>query len=209
MRNAKKELDYFYIGKEYGSNQDWFRDPMMKFGGCAAVTACDTCIYLSRTRGKHHLYPFHADNLSKADYIAFSKIMKPYLKPRWGGIDKLEIYQEGLGAYLKDAGEQNLRMELFSGEESADNAKLRLKKQIDAGFPVPCLMLKHKNRAYKDYVWHWFLLTGYESIENAESSFMVKAVNYGEWEWLDFDGLWDTGYARRGGLILFHDDSPE
>ena len=32
---------------------------------------------------------------------------------------------------------------------------------------------------------------------------MVKAVSYGEWVWLDFKALWDTGYDEKGGLIIF------
>ena len=34
----------------------------------------------------------------------------------------------------------------------------------------------------------------------------VKAVTYGEYRWIDFERLWDTGFAKRGGLILF--DAP-
>ena len=32
---------------------------------------------------------------------------------------------------------------------------------------------------------------------------MVKAVTYGNYEWLDLKELWDTGYEKKGGLILF------
>ena len=63
--------------------------------------------------------------------------------------------------------------------------------------------LKHKNPLFKDYVWHWFLLTGYDT---AGDSCMVKAVTYGEWQWLDMDELWDTGFEKKGGLILYHMD---
>ena len=44
------------------------------------------------------------------------------------------------------------------------------------------------------------LLTGYEK---AKDTCMVKAVSYGEWIWLDFKALWDTGYDEKGGLIIF------
>ena len=54
--------------------------------------------------------------------------------------------------------------------------------------------------ALKDYVWHWFLLTGYEEYEDV---MMVKAVTYGSYQWLDFDNLWDTGYTNKGGMILY------
>ena len=53
----KKELDYFRIGNSYGGNQDWFLDFMMKIGGCAALTACDSCIYLDLYKGTE-LYPY-------------------------------------------------------------------------------------------------------------------------------------------------------
>ena len=53
---------------------------------------------------------------------------------------------------------------------------------------------------YKDYVWHWFLLNGYD---DSAASFLVKAVTYSAFEWLDFGGLWDTGYRNRGGLVLY------
>ena len=44
----KKELTYFNIEESYGWNQNWFKDPTMKLGGCAAVVSCDLCIYLKK-----------------------------------------------------------------------------------------------------------------------------------------------------------------
>lgn len=197
----KKELDYFKIGTFYGGNQDSLKDPFMKMGGCAALTACDSCIYLSLYREKENLYPYDQNNLTQEDYIRFSNIMKPYLHPRISGIDRLEIYTDGFGRYLRDIGEMQLKIEPFSGENSFDEAKDMIKAQIEKDFPVPCLILKHRNPSLKDYVWHWFLLTGYEE---HEGTFMVKAVTYGEWEWLDLRELWDTGYAKKGGCIIYH-----
>ena len=50
----------------------------------------------------------------------------------------------------------------------------------------------------KDYHWHWFNLAGYEK---RGERFLVKAVTYGSFRWLDLEELWDTGYERKGGLI--------
>ena len=47
----KKELTYFNIEGEYGGNQNWFYDPMMRLGGCAAIATCDLCIYLNLYSG--------------------------------------------------------------------------------------------------------------------------------------------------------------
>ena len=56
-----------------------------KKGGCGAVTACDCCIYFAREFGYENLYPYDSQNLTKESFIAFSKIMKPYLSPRMRG----------------------------------------------------------------------------------------------------------------------------
>lgn len=102
----KKELDYFTIEGCYGGNQDWFTNLVMHMGGCAAATACDSCIYFGLQNEKMKpLYPFGIECLTKEDYKAFSQIMKPYLKPRAGGVRKLSWFVEGLGRYIQDVNE--------------------------------------------------------------------------------------------------------
>ncbi|MBC5659865.1 hypothetical protein H8S44_08785 [Anaerosacchariphilus sp. NSJ-68] len=196
----QKELDYFVIEHSYGGRQDWFWDPAMKIGGCAAVTACDSSIYFDCYKGTTGLYPFEKTALTKKDYVKFGMKMKPYLKPRHTGINSLDLYIEGYGKYLEDKDCHSIRMRALPGTESAEDAKQALIHQIDAGFPVPCLLLKHENPLFSDYVWHWFLLTGYDT---AGDSCMARAVTYGESRWLDMDDLWNTGHAQRGGLILY------
>ena len=126
--------------------------------------------------------------------------MRPFLYPRFSGIDKLDIYIDGFNGYLKSVGENSLSLSGFDGKENYEKAKAVLKNQIDKNYPVPFLILKHKNPLLKDYVWHWFILGGYEEFEN---SLMVKIISYGEWMWFDFDDLWNNAFGRRGGMILF------
>lgn len=196
----KKELDYFYIGEAYGGSQDWFAGLWMRMGGCAAETACDCSVYFALNKGKTKLYPFDAHKLSQKDYVAFSKIMRPYLRPRFSGVDRLDIYIDGYGRYLRDHGENKLQLLPWDGEQKLEPTKAVIKKQIEQGFPIPCLVLNHKNKAMQDYVWHWFLLTGYNE---EKETFQVKAVTYGSWKWLNLAELWATGNKRKGGLILF------
>ena len=117
-------------------------------------------------------------------------------------------------------------MEPFSGNEPYIKAEGALKAQIDKGLPVPALVLNHKDKAMKEYVWHWFLINGYDdgSAEGAEAAgeakaekglvpgtelpksdgiFRVKALTYSEYEWLEFFALWNTGSAEKGGLVLY------
>lgn len=196
----KKELPYFKIEEARGGNQEWFPDRMMRLGGCAAVTACDSCIFFDLYR-ETHLYPFDKKNIAKADYIRFGMEMKPYLRPRWSGIDTLDIYMEGFGKFLEYQGCLDINMTPLYGEEPVWKAEEALTGQIHRGFPVPCLILHHRNPAYDLFDWHWFLLVGYEK---RQDKLMAKIVTYGKYFWVDFQELWNTGHKRKGGLILYH-----
>ena len=171
--DTKKELPHFYIGESLGGQQKWYSritDFGMNVGGCAAVSACDCAIYFAKYFGLRGLYPFDLENISREDYLRFGKIREPYLYPRW------------------------------SGENNFDDTQKIICRQIDAGYPLPCLLLKHHVAELKAYVWHWFILNGYEI---RGGNFFVKAVSYGIGRWINFATLWGTGYERKGGLILF------
>ena len=195
----KKELSYFKIEDCYGGNQNWFTDWMMKMGGCAAVTACDLCIYMNKLNKNINLYPYDINLLSKSDYINFSKIMKPYLKPRTSGINTLKLYIDGFEKYMEDNKEDKLKLTPFSGENSLQDAIKVIKKQIEMEIPIPYLLLKHKNKSLKNLVWHWFLIVGYEEIDD---KFYVKIATYGEYNWIDFKELYNTEHDEKGGMII-------
>lgn len=200
----ERHLDYFEIEGAYGGSQDWFTNIVMHVGGCGAATACDTCIYLALRKGMKGLYPGDAGRLTKQAYKEFSMKMKPYLKPRAGGIDRLETYIEGYARYLADLGNEDgrsLHMEPLDGETDVEEAKAAVRRQIDRGLPVPYLLLYHKDKKqFGDFTWHWFLLTGYEE---REGRFYVTAATYGAATRLDFEEMWDTGYEKKGGMVLY------
>ena len=146
----KKELEYFAIEGAFGGNQDWFSNVVMNMGGCAAATACDSCIYFAKYMGMRALYPYDINNLTKEDYKRFSQVMKPYIRPRVGGVRKLSWYVDGFSKYIaavqakldiEEAGFLNIRMQEISGDVEYAEAYRRIKSQIDAGLPVPYLML--------------------------------------------------------------------
>lgn len=194
----KKILNYFSVDGAVGGNQEWFKNVVMYIGGCAAATACDCCIYLDLRRGMKHLYPYDVHVLTKQDYIDFSMKMKPYLRPRVNGVNKLWMFTEGFGNYLKDMGETGIEMEELSGTEDVRTAELFIRRQIDSGYPVPYLMLRHRKAYYKDFVWHWFLCYGYEE---REDGLWITVATYGEAYTFLLRDLWDTGYEEKGGLI--------
>ena len=193
-----KELDYFQIDGAIGWNQNWFSDWSMYDGGCASVTACDLCIYLARQERFSGVYPYDPFKLTKKDYLPFSEIMKPYLRPRPQGIDTLELYLSGLFTYWHDTGVLALSGKGLAGTAPWQQARELIRRQIDSDMLVPCLLLYHKNRSFQDFQWHWFNLTGYEEYDG---EFYVKAITYGSFYWLNLQELWNTGFSRKGGLI--------
>ena len=202
----RKELEHFYIGSSYGGNQDWFRTFMMRIGGCGAETACDSSLYFAIHRDIENIYPFDKNDLTKADYVKFAHMMEKYLWPRMSGINRVDIFIEGYAAYLKDRGIRNIEMEELSGSEPYEKAAAAMIRQIDNGYPVPLLILNHRDRSLKDYVWHWFLINGYDRPDETED-ICVKAVTYSGYQWLDLRKLWDTGYMNRGGAVLYRIDT--
>lgn len=172
----------------------------MRKGGCAAVTATDCSLYFSLYKNLPDAAPQAQKKMTKAAYLELGMIMKPYLKPRITGIDKLSIYMEGFTNYLCDRGINDLILTGWSGNHSYESSAELVKHQIDAGWPLPYLNLKHRAPSFRDLVWHWFLLTGYETFYD---EVMVKVTTYGSWRWLSLKELWDTGYKQKGGLILF------
>lgn len=196
----KRELDHFYIGASYGGNQDWFPTFMMRIGGCGVETACDSSIYFALHRGLSSVAPENAATMTKDDYVRFAYEMKPYLSPRMTGIDRLEIFISGYARYLRDKGETRLAMSPFSGGEPYEKALNAVKRQIDDGYPVAALILNHRDKRLEDYVWHWFLINGYDE---AQDDFLVKTVTYSHYRWISLRDLWNTGFHRRGGFVLF------
>ena len=196
----KLELEYPTVDGSPGGNQDWFSDPMMKLGGCGAVCACDSCLFFARSFGLTRAYPFDAARFTRADYIEFSGVMKPYLRPRWGGIHRADIYIDGFSRYLAARGVAGVSMTELPGGAGADAARDAVERQLRKGLPVPCLILNHKDKAFEDYEWHWFMLAG---LRDDGPDCLVQTVTYGEKRWVSLEGLWNTGLERRGGLVLY------
>ena len=202
----RKELPYFTVEGAFGGSQEWFtQDQWMRLGGCAAVTATDCSLYFALYKGRRLACPQAKTKLSRQEYISLGMAMKPYLRPRYSGIDRLDIYEKGFGRYLEDRGVSDIRLEDWDGNRSYSATLDVVKKQIDTGWPIPVLTLKHRHPSFSDLVWHWYLFTGYEVFED---TCVVKVTTYGTWRWLDLKELWHTGYRRRGGMILFSEKEP-
>ena len=158
----KKEIDYYLIGGLPGFSQDWFPVGWMRLGGCAAVTACDASIMLARDEGLTALCPCDPSHVTRQSYLDFADVMRPYLHPRWGGIDTLKIYIDGFGQYICDVGaDEAISLSGVEGNEPWEKARDAIREQIDRGRVVPFLTLYHQNRKFAEYEWHWYNIAGY------------------------------------------------
>ena len=90
-------------------------------------------------------------------------------------------------------------MQPLDGNRPYAEAEAAVIDRIDHDIPVPMLMLKHQDKKFNFFEWHWFLLVGYELKQN---KCYVKAATYGNEHWLNFNDFWDTGELEQGGLVL-------
>ena len=170
-----KEIPYFTIEGAPCANQDNYPDLWMRMGGCAATVACESLLY-AETRGwMKPLRPGAEEPLTLQRFIEFTMAMKPFLRPCITGIDSLDKYLHGLKAYVEAQGIDLTSEEaaaLFpettlSGTASLEEAKQIVMAQLDRDIPIPDLTLQHRDKAFYDYDWHWFMLTGYADGEDA------------------------------------------
>ena len=206
LTDKKVELPYFYIGKSYGGNQNWMMDPWMHLGGCAALTTCDAFIYMSLDKDRSDLYEFKNSKkkeVTRKDYSKFAMSVKLYLEPRRTGIKDLGTYMDGVRLYLEDTDVDDVILNGIEGTEPYEKAEKEVRKSIDNGMPIAYLMLKHTDKNFEFFEWHWFLVNGYEE---RNGRFFIKAATYGKAHWLDLEKLWDTGYDHKGGMVFFEFD---
>ena len=196
----KNELQLFKVDNMYGFNQELFKDMWMNKGGCGAVVACDCCIYFKKYFGISSLYPGDTDNITKDEYERFAMTMKPFLSPRFTGINKLEIFVDGFNDYLKSVNETRIKMSFLYSDCPYSEFLSEVKRLIDSKMPVPMLVLRHKNRELSDFVWHWFWIAGYTEFDDV---CMVKVISYGTYYTFSLYDIWDSGYREKGGIIRF------
>ena len=169
----EKNIDYFQIEGTPGGNQEWCTDFWMYLGGCGALAACDLSICLARNYGLKKCYPGDALNLTRKEYVDFSMKMKPYIHPRVGGVTKLSMFTDGCGQYLKDCG-YGAEFETLDGDKPYEEAEKFVKKAIERNLPVIYLMLRHRDKEFKDLNWHWFCITGYKTEKEEVQQRQIK-----------------------------------
>lgn len=86
--------------------------------------------------------------MTKAAYLELGMIMKPYLKPRITGIDKLSIYMEGFTNYLCDRGINDLILTGWSGNHSYESSAELVNTRLMPDGPCRTLILSTAHLAF-------------------------------------------------------------
>lgn len=190
-------IDYFKIEGIPGGCQDWFADYWMHVGGCSVLAACDIAICLAGNLGFADCCPHDPHNMTKAGYIEFGIQMKSYIRPRIGGVTKTGIFTKGFGRYLRDCG-YKAEFAVCGGEEDYVKACRFVKAALNRNLPIAYLMLRHKDNAFKNISWHWFMITGYEI---KKERMLLQYHTYGGVYKVDFERMWHTGRHFKGGMV--------
>lgn len=193
----KYHIEYFKIGNVPGGNQDWFSDAWMHIGGCGALAACDLCLCLAKYHGYEQIVPFSTKHLTQSMYLELGMKMKPYIRPRMGGVSKLSIFTKGLGKYVKDQG-YDAKFYTCPGDVDVEEAKKFIIEQLGRNLPIACLLLRHREKKFSDIVWHWFMITGYEE---KDEDLLLTYHTYGEKLKISLKEMWNTGFRKKGGLV--------
>ena len=195
----KKELDFFTVeGGFYGGDQNWNRHAFMRLAGCSTTTACEACIHLARTRPDlRNLYPFDPHRITMDNFRDFTELVYPHVHPGPLGLTSIERYGSMFSSYTASRGIL-MQADLLDGNASSGAARDFIRASIDDGRVTAYLMLRHRDLQFDDFVWHWFTITGYET---EGEQFRMIAATFGKRHLLDLDGAWETGFAKRGGLV--------
>lgn len=209
----QKHLAKVLVDGAPGGNQKQLRDFFMRLGGCAAVTHCDMCLYFYAYCNLSSILPEKIAkacsrqkdtaeiNIPWSAYEEFTQYMKPYLRPRFQGVDRLEIFTDAANKYLSDHGVTGLEVDSLSADVSYNVFEETLVRQIDRDIPVPCLILRHKQKNLNDFSWHWFWFSGYKK---TEERCLVETISYGQSHTFSLYELWRSEHKRKGGVILYN-----
>lgn len=196
---CRKELGFFLVdGKYYGGDQNWHSHMMMNRGGCSAVTACETCIYLAKSNSRlRALYPYDPQNVTKQDFLRFFELMFRYVYPGIGGLTSIKKFSRMLGKYIATTG-VDVDIACLAGNEPYTKAGQFVKEAIDAQLPVMYLLLLHSDKKYNEFEWHWFTLTGYEQ---SACGLQVDFATWGKKHRFALPEMWKTNKIQRGGMV--------
>ncbi len=149
-----------------GGSQQWYGDKYMRMSGCGPTAASNLVWYFARSR-PHLADLCDAGSGETQAFLALMEEMFTFVTPRTGGVNKPEIFSDGVAAYGKSHG---FHLELSTIKVPNIARKRPALKGVEdfitGGLQkdAPVAFLNLSNGSMKTLEsWHWVTITGYDS----------------------------------------------
>ncbi|MBU3181053.1 hypothetical protein [Clostridium psychrophilum] len=175
----------------YGGNQYWFPKKFNQLSGCGPVVAANITAYLSQTfTDKYNdLYPYKGI-VNKKDFTLHMVEIRKYVKPGIFGLTSVNKFSDGVLSFAKNRGVSLTSHILDEKADSIQQAIDFILEALSQRLPVAILILKHQNKEFKEYTWHWMTITGL-NLNSQSNKCFISVSTYGEHREINLELLWN------------------
>lgn len=175
----------------YGGNQYWFPKKFNQLSGCGPVVAANITAYLSQTfTDKYNdLYPYKGI-VNKKDFTLHMVEIRKYVKPGIFGLTSVNKFSDGVLSFAKNRGVSLTSHILDEKADSIQQAIDFILEALSQRLPVAILILKHQNKEFKEYTWHWMTITGL-NLNSQSNRCFISVSTYGEHREINLELLWN------------------
>lgn len=204
MELWQQEKNYIPIIQEgdtqyYGGSQYWYPKFFHRQNSCGPVAAANTVACLSNRQLCDQLsqFPCAAAAYTKDAFVKRMIEARKFVRPGLMGLTSIEQYGRQTADYAKSTG---LKLIPVYGDQfdSVEEAWSFIENGLSSGCPVSFLLLMHKSTAFKDFLWHWMIITHLMKDPATDRSQIVIST-WGERHVLDLHDLW-TNQGKKGNI---------
>ncbi|HEY8805599.1 MAG TPA: hypothetical protein VIM42_10950, partial [Clostridium sp.] len=158
--------------------------------------AANITAYLSQTfTDKYNaLYPYKGI-VNKKDFTMHMVEIRKYVKPGIFGLTSVNKFSDAVLAFSKIRGVSLTSHILDEKTDSIQEAINFIFEALSQRLPIAILVLKHQNKEFKEYTWHWMTITGL-NLNPQSNKCYISVSTYGERREIDLDLLWNQRRSK-------------
>jgi len=190
----------------YGANQQWYTGILgswQRLAGCGPTNAASLLWYLARTRpGCAGLAPQPAAEQTREVMISHMKTVWPYVKPGMHGVNRTDLFRDGVLRFAVDRGISLAADTLDVPPETGDRpdsaqAAIFLQNALERDLPIAFLNL-NSGKETRLESWHWMTITAF-------APETLTGWCYDQGTCREFDlALWLETTLRGGGFVVVY-----
>ncbi len=183
-----------------GPDQSWYPKRFQRMAGCGPTSCSNIIWYLSQTKEKYKGLCTY-DGTTYRGFLQLMEDMWQYVTPGLMGVNKLELFENGVTSYGKDNGvalsckslKINSKNQISDKEieKAFDFIEEALKKDL----PVAFLNL-HNGKLLNLESWHWVTIYGLDREKGS-----VSILDQSRLEEIDLK-LWMKSSSKGGGFVV-------